>query len=124
MQDSNVTGQKTSKQTKKEMQNAFRAQKEIGGVYVIKNTASGKMLLLSTTTISKAANQMEFAKLTGSCVHPLVAEDWSIQGSSVFELEILEQLEKKDIQTYEEFSTDIQALKELWQEKLGSENLY
>jgi hypothetical protein len=110
--------------TKKEMLREFKAGPETGGVYALKNRTTGKRLLLSTTTIGKAKNQMDFARATGSCMHPVIANDWEILGADGFELEILETLEKKETQSFQEFSQDITELEHLWREKLAEASLY
>lgn len=106
------------------MSRAYKEAKQTGGIYVIRNVKTGKMLLQSTRTIEKAANLLSFAKMTGSCVHPLIAGDWERYGPDAFELEIFETIDKKDTQSDAEFASDIRALEELWHEKLGADKLY
>ncbi len=106
-----------AKPSKKEMLRAFKAEREVGGVYAIKNTAKGKALIQSTTTISKAKSLLDFAKMTGSCVHPLLADDWKASGPDSFELEILETVERKADQTEEEFRDDITIMEGLWRDR-------
>jgi hypothetical protein len=112
------------KKSRKELLRQFREECETGGVYAIRCLPEGKLLILSTTTISKAENQLAFAKTTGSCVHPLLADDWKKYGDNAFSLEILETLDRKDTQTQEEFRDDIRALEELWREKFETRLLY
>jgi hypothetical protein len=112
------------RKSRKDLLREFREQGETGGVYALRNTTNGKRLILSTNTISKAQSQLDFAKATGSCVHPLLADDWKKLGADAFALEILETLERKDTQTNEEFREDVKALEELWREKLQDEGLY
>lgn len=112
------------KKSRKELLREFREKTETGGVYALRNTTTGKRLILWTTTISKAQNQLDFSKMTGSCVHPLLADDWKKLGADSFALEILETLDRKDTQTNEEFREDVKALEELWREKLQTEGLY
>ena len=83
------------KKSRKDMLREFREQKETGGVYALRNRHTGKRLILSTNTISKAKSQLDFAKATGSCVHPLVKADWDTLSADAFELEILESLDGK-----------------------------
>lgn len=110
--------------SKKEKLRAFRAEPETGGVYAIRNTANGRSLILSTTTISKASGSLEFSKATGSCVHPLLAADWKSFGPGAYTLEILETLERKDSETDAEFAGEVRALADLWRERIPPEGLY
>jgi hypothetical protein len=115
---------KDSKQSRKELLREFRETREVGGVYAVKNDQTGKRLLLSTMTIAKAQNQLDFAKLTGSCVHPPLADDWRERGAAAFSLEILETLERKETQSEAEFRDDIIALEALWRERLAGNDFY
>lgn len=112
------------KKSRKDLLREFREQKETGGVYALRNLHTGKRLILSTNTLSKAQSQLDFAKATGSCVHPLLNDDWATLGADAFSLEILESLDRKDTQTAAEFMEDVRALEELWREKLQNEGLY
>lgn len=110
--------------SRKELLRAFRERAEIGGVYAFVNKTSGKRLILSTTNIDKAASQLEFARSTGLCVHPLVEADWKASGGSAFSLEILERLRREETQTDEEFGDDVRALESLWKERFDAKELY
>ena len=112
------------KRSKKELLRAFKAEREVGGVYAIKNRETGRALIQTTTTISKATGILSFAKLTGSCVHPLLADDWKACGPDAFELEILETLDRKDTETDAEFAEEVRALGELWAERFPEETRY
>ena len=112
------------KRSKKELLRAFKEEREVGGVYAIKNRATGRALIQTTTTISKAKGILSFAKLTGSCVHPLLADDWKRDGPDSFELEILETLERKDEESGAEFAEEVRALGELWAERFPDKTRY
>lgn len=119
--DSDGTSRKKSK---KEMLKEYRERKEIGGVYSIRNERTDKRLIQSTTTITKAESQLAFARATGLCVHPLLADDWKALGPEAFSLEILETLEKKADETSEEFTDNVRTLEALWRERFPKEALY
>lgn len=119
--DSDGTSRKKSK---KEMLKEYRERKEIGGVYSIRNERTDKRLIQSTTTITKAESQLAFARGTGLCVHPLLADDWKAFGPEAFSLEILETLEKKADETSEEFTDNVRTLEALWRERFPKEALY
>jgi len=117
-----VTG--AGKKDRKALLREYREAPETGGVYAIANTVTGKRLVLSTTTLSKARNSLDFAKATGSCVNPTVAGDWALHGPESFDCEILETLERKAEQGAAEFAEDVKALAELWRERIPPESRY
>jgi hypothetical protein len=112
------------KKTRKELLQEYKERTITGGVYAFRNAINGKALIQSTGTIDKAKSHLDFSKSTGSCVHPVLANDWTAYGAEAFSLEILETLDKKDTQTNEEFMEDIKALEELWRDKIGKDKLY
>jgi len=108
--------------TKKEKLAQYKERKVIGAVYLIKNTVNEKQLLLSTCDLQGSKNRFEFSQKTNSCVDLELQKDWDLFGGSIFFLEVVEQLEKKDTQTAKEFAEDIETLRELWLEKRSSDN--
>jgi hypothetical protein len=102
---------------KKELIAKYKERKIMGGVYTIKNGATGRNLLLPSQDLQGSKNRFEFAQKTGSCVHPRLKEDWEAYGGKAFSLEILEELEKMETQTPDEFKEDIRVLLEIWLEK-------
>ena len=112
------------KPSRKELLRAFKAEREVGGVYAIRNRETGRTLIQATATIAKAKSLLDFARITGSCVHPLLADDWKTLGPDAFELEILETLERKDGETEKDFAEEVRALGELWSERIPEEARY
>jgi len=112
------------KQTRKEMQAAYKEHKVIGGICAIKNMANGKMLLSAVVDIQGYKNRFAFSKSTGGCVSTKLQKDWNEFGADAFTFEVLEELIKKETQTPKEFNDDIETLKEIWLEKLDLEMLY
>lgn len=114
----------SGKADRKDLLRSFKEESETGGVYAIVNTVTGKKLILSTTTLAKAQNALDFAKATGSCVNPTVANDWDRYGPDCFACEILETLKRKAEQSAEEFAADVKALAELHKEQTALDNRY
>jgi len=56
--------------TKKVLKAQYSDREIIGGVFLIRNTISGKALLDSSVDIRGSKNRFEFAQMTGSCVNP------------------------------------------------------
>ena len=109
---------------RKELVTEYKGRIVTGGVYAIKNTINEKILLLSATDLYGCKNRFEFSKKVNTCTYIRLQQDWNQYGSNSFIFEILDELEKKDNQTVEEFKEDIKILFEIWREKFNSEKLY
>ena len=105
---------------KKELREQYRNRTVIGGIYTIKNTINGKVLLDSTTDLKGARNRFEFF----GCPNPKMTADWSAQKGECFVFDVLEELEKDEIQTDKEFKDDLKILLEIWRDKFSSQDLY
>jgi len=110
--------------TKKDMQSEYKEREIIGGVFAIKNTQSGKMLLDAAVDLQSSKNRFEFAKKSGSCINMKLQADWNACGGECFAFEVLEELKKGETQTQAEFNADIKLLKKMWLEKSAKEDLY
>lgn len=112
----------------KKSKRALRAQYEertvTGGVFVIRNTQSGQILLESTTDLKGSRNRFDFARKTGAGVNLKLQRDWTHLGGDQFEFEVLETLDKSETQTGEAFAEDLDVLKEFWKEKLKDAYFY
>jgi hypothetical protein len=105
---------------RKELKQLYEQRKIVGGVYLIKNTQGEKALLEATTDLRGSKNRFSFSQKTGSCVDMRIQDDWKKYGADAFVFEVLEEHEKGDSQTMEEFQSDISVLKDLWAEKLST----
>lgn len=99
-----------------------RTQK--GGIYIIKNTKNNKLFLGVTADIVAIKNRFESGKQFGGSFHPKMNSDWALFGSDAFEIEIVESMEKNDLQTPAEFMEDLQLLKKMWMDKYDPALLY
>jgi hypothetical protein len=107
---------------KKALRAEYANRKVVGGIFAVKNTNTGKMLVDTTTDMKGSMNRFEFMKKTGSCYHMKLQKEWT--NNPPFAFEILEEIEKSENQTDGEFKTDLSTLKELWLEKLVDCVLY
>ena len=55
------------RQNRRELIAAYKGRKVRGGVFGIRNTVSGKILLLSTADLQGCENRFRFSQMTGSC---------------------------------------------------------
>jgi len=111
-------------QNKKLIRDAYKQRKVIGGIYSIKNTKTDKSLLMATTDMNGTKNRFEFAQMTGSCVNFQLQEDWNKFGKESFVFEIVEELEKGELQTTKEFQDDLSVLKDMCKERFLDGNFY
>ncbi len=110
--------------SRKELLRAYKERRQTGGVYVIRNTATGRVLLQSAPNLSGGRHRFEFALKTNSCVHHALEADWKKYGAGVFAFEPLETLEQGETQTNAAFLEDLKTLEALWDEKLGQNLRY
>lgn len=111
-------------QSKKEIIAAYKEQKEIGGIYVIRHEKSGKLFLDATQNIQGMRNRFEFSQKTDSCFNIKLKQEWTPLNKNDFVFEILEELEIGENQIKKEFAEDLETLKLLWLEKYSGESLY
>ncbi|MDR1194176.1 MAG: GIY-YIG nuclease family protein [Peptococcaceae bacterium] len=109
-------------ETKKELAAAYRSREVVGGVFAVRNTIHGKILLEATADLQGSRNRFAFMKRTGSCYHLKLQAEWS--ETPPFEFEVLEELAKGPTQTDGEFKEDLETLRTLWLEKTGADNCY
>ena len=104
------------KQQRREAAAAYKARRMQGGVFQIRNTGTGRILLRCTT-------DLRGSQMTGSCTDYALQAEWGRDGKA-FVFEVLEELTQKETQTEAEFKADIDALFELWKEKLADAPQY
>lgn len=96
------------------------------GVYQVRNTTSGRLLLGTSMNLPAMRNRVAFARSTGSAsaLDPRLKADATLHGVSAFEFEVLEVLETAPEATQAEIRGDLDALEVLWRERLDPANLY
>ncbi|MEA4869209.1 hypothetical protein SDC9_176907 [bioreactor metagenome] len=104
-------------QNKKDILAAYKQRAQVGGVYAVTNTKTGKALVLSSADLRGIQKRYEFAEMTGGCFHPKLMKDTQTYGSDAFAFSVLEELTRKDTQTDREFANDLELLLSLWLEK-------
>jgi len=113
-----------TKKTKKELQEEYKARKVIGGVFIIRNNRTGRILISSTNDLQGSRNRFAFSQSMGSAMHMKLQKDWEEYGPDQFSFEIIEEIQKNDKQTLEEFNEDIKLLKTICCEKMTGNLLY
>jgi len=88
------------------------------GIAVIRNTANGKLLLLSGRDIPALLNRHRAQLRLGAHRNAELQRDWTAQGEQTFAFEIVDTLAPRDTPDYDP-GDDLRALEALWLEKLA-----
>lgn len=83
-------------QTKKALKNAYRQHKARMGVFQVKNTISGKVLLEGSTDVDARWNRHQTELRFGSHRNKALQQDWKHQAATTFEFSLLSELEYQD----------------------------
>lgn len=105
------------KHSKKELREQYKNRVVIGGVYCIKCKDNGKIWIRPTKDIKGSKNRFEFSVSINSSPENCMLKEWRHYGAKAFSFEVLEEIKKKETQTEEEFSEDVDVLLEMWLEK-------
>lgn len=106
---------------RKELKNSYKEKREIGGVYLITCSGSGRVWLKAAQNLQGKINRFNFSVSTGMCPESDMREAWEEYGPQAFSLSVLEELQKGETQTDREFSDDIDTLLGIWAEKYGKD---
>lgn len=87
------------------------------GIAVIRNTTSGRVLLLAGRDIPALLNRHRAQLHFGGHRNAELQRDWATQGERAFAFEIVDTLTPKDTPDYDP-GDDLRALEALWLEKL------
>lgn len=109
---------------KKDLLAAYKQRTQIGGVYAVTNTKTGRSLVFASADLRGIQKRYEFAVLTGGCFHPKLQKDAAQYGADAFTFTVLETLEKQETQTDKEFADDLDTLLKLRLEQYGPATLY
>lgn len=104
--------------TRKALKDQYKNRVLTGGIYRIQCIGDDSFWLRTSLDMQGSKNRFAFSKTTNSCPEICMLKAWEQYGATAFSFEIVEELEKKDIQTERQFSDDINTLLELWEEKL------
>jgi len=106
-----------SKKSRKELNREYAERVKPAGVFQIKNTANGKILLGSSLNLEGPLNSHRFMLKTGSHRNKVLQQEWDEYGEEKFIFEILETVTVKDDPNFN-LSDELTLLEMIWLEKL------
>ena len=87
------------------------------GVYSLTNSVNGKILIGSSLNVDNIFNRISFQLKLGSYTNEELQKDYNLQGADKISFKVIDYLKPVDELNYN-YSEDLQALEELWLEKL------
>jgi len=103
--------------SRKELSREYLERPKPAGVFQVKNTANGKVLLGSSLNLDGALNGHRFMLRTGSHRNKDLQKDWNEFGADNFDFEILEVVQVRDDPNLN-LSDELTLLEMIWLEKL------
>ncbi len=103
--------------TRKEMIREYKERAKPAGIFQIKNTVNGKILLGSSLNLEGPLNSHRFLLTTGTHKNKALQKDWDTYGQEAFVFEILDTVTVKDEPGFD-VSGELALLEEIWSEKL------
>jgi len=100
------------------LKRAYKERPKPAGVFQIKNTVNGKVLLGSSLNLDGALNQHRFMLSHGSHRNAAIQQDWRQHGEEAFLFEILEVVKVREDPGFN-LNDELALLEELWLEKLN-----
>jgi hypothetical protein len=103
--------------SRKEIKREYKERKIPAGVFQVKNTANGKVLLGSSLNLDGSLNGQKFRLSIGRHPNEALQKEWSEYGPEKFAFEILEVVKVKDDPDFN-LSDELTLLEQIWLEKL------
>ena len=95
----------------------YKERSKPAGVFMVKNTANGKLLLGSSLNLEGPLNSARFMLRSGKHLNQALQHDWDTFGAESFVFEILETVPESDDPGFN-LEEELTLLEEIWIEKL------
>jgi hypothetical protein len=99
----------------------YRLRITEAGVYMLRNTATGKILIASSRDLASVRNKIEFGRSSRStsALDPRIAADARVHGMASIELVVLDLIDLRPEMSLAEVTEGLAALEALWRDKLA-----
>lgn len=105
------------KKSRKDIVREYKERRPTAGVFMVKNTVNGRLLLGSTRNIDGPLNKHRFMLQIGSHRNRRMQADWNSFGADAFVFEVLETVAPSDAPGFD-MDDELTLLEEIWIEKL------
>ncbi len=103
--------------SQQEIKREYKERKKPAGVFQVKNTANGKVLLGSSMNLEGPLNGHKFMLTIGRHRNAMLQKEWNEYGPAHFVFEILEVVKVKDDPDFN-LSDELTLLEQIWLEKV------
>jgi len=103
--------------SKQELIREYKERKKPSGIFQVRNTANGKILLGSSLNLEGPLNSHKFMLTIGRHRNEALQKDWNEFGAAKFVFEILEVVKVKDDPDFN-LEDELTLLEQIWIEKL------
>ncbi len=103
---------------RKEINRDYKARKINAGIFQIKNTVNGKILLGSSLNLNGPLNGHKFKLTAGVHRNEILQREWNAFGPDKFIFEILEEVKIKEDPNFN-VEDELTLLEQIWLEKLN-----
>jgi group I intron endonuclease len=103
--------------SKQDIKREYKERKKPAGVFQVKNTANGKVLLGSSLNLEGPLNAHQFMLTIGRHRNEALQKEWNEYGKDKFVFEILEEVKVKNDPNFN-FEDELTLLEQIWIEKL------
>jgi len=107
----------TELKSKQEIKREYKEREKPAGVFQVKNTANGKVLLGSSLNLEGPLNAHKFMLSIGRHRNEALQKEWNEYGPDNFVFDILEVVKVKDDPNFD-LSDELTLLEQIWIEKL------
>jgi group I intron endonuclease len=106
-----------SAKSRKDIHREYKERVKPSGVFQVKNTTNGKVLLGSNLNLEGSLNKHRFMLKIGSHTNKALQKDWDELGVDQFVFEILEEVKVVDSPNFN-LQDELTLLEQIWLEKL------
>jgi hypothetical protein len=110
----------TDQDRRRELGEVYRLRITEAGVYMLRNTVTGKILIASSRDLAGVRNKVELGRSarSASVLDHRMAADARVHGMASIELVVLDLIDLRPEMTLAEVTADLASLEALWREKL------
>jgi group I intron endonuclease len=100
-----------------ELKREYKERKKPAGIFQVRNTVTGKILLGSSLNLEGPLNSHKFMLTIGKHRNLALQKDWNEYGPAAFAFEVLEEVRIKDDPHFD-VAVELTLLEQIWIEKL------